>query len=108
MGSTPLVVSGTISQPTELVVGYSEVENNTSFTPRSGFTSDRVVPSSSGAKLALEHMVSSSFGAQTASYNVTAQNWGMGIATFRVAPLGAQSFGSPSSAPFPEKAVFSM
>jgi hypothetical protein len=107
-GASPLVVSGTTSQPTELIVGYGEVENATSFTPRSGFSNDRVVPSGSGAKLALEHMVSSSIGAQTATYSVTAQNWGMGIATFRVAPLGAQSFGSPSSAPIPETVVVSM
>jgi hypothetical protein len=70
------------------------VENTSGFTPRSGYTNDRVVPGDSSAKLALEHMVSSSAGVQTAGYTVTAQNWGIGIATFRVAPLGAASFGS--------------
>jgi hypothetical protein len=104
----PLVTTGTTSQATELLVGYGEVENSTSFTPRSGYSNDRVVPSGSGAKLALEHTVSATAGAQTAGYTVSAQNLGMGVATFRVSPLGAQSFESPSTAPPVREMFFTM
>jgi hypothetical protein len=92
--AAPSVTSGATTQPTELILGYAEVENTTSFGSAVGYTSDRVVPAGSSAKLALEHRVTSSAGTQTAGYSISNQVWGMGIATFRVAPLGAMSFGS--------------
>ena len=81
--AAPLVSSSTTSQPNELVLGYAEVENTSTFTARAGYLVDGSVPSSAGKKLALEHLVTTTAGVQTAGFTVSSQAWGMGIATFR-------------------------
>ena len=65
------------------MIGYAEVENQTAFTPTSGYVVDAVVPTGSSAKVALEHVVTSAAGVQSAGFTVTSQAWAMGIATFR-------------------------
>jgi hypothetical protein len=83
--AAPAVSSGLTTQPTELVLGYGEVENSTTFTPGAGYVLDATVPASAGKKLALEHIVSSAAGVQTASFNISTQAWAIGIVTFRSA-----------------------
>jgi outer membrane protein assembly factor BamB len=79
---TPVVsTSAATSQPNELVLGYAEVENQTSFTASSGASVVGVVPAGAGAKLALEYRIAPTAGVQSAGFNVSSQAWAMGIAT---------------------------
>jgi hypothetical protein len=83
-GPSPSVSSvGSTSQAVELVLGYSEVENVTTFAPGSGYKLVNEVPSAPRAKVALEYQVTSAAGQYTAGFNVSSQAWAMGIATLR-------------------------
>ena len=82
-GGALLASSAPTSQAVELVLGYGEVENVTTFTPGSGYALVNVVPAGSGAKVALEYRVTAAAGPQTAGFTVASQAWAMGIATLR-------------------------
>lgn len=77
-----VTTAGQTAQANELVLGYGEVENNSTFTPSAGNTLAGVVPSGSGAKLALEYQLASTVGTPSAGFSVTGQALAMGLATF--------------------------
>jgi uncharacterized repeat protein (TIGR01451 family) len=75
--------SAATSQANELVIGYGEVSDGSTFTAGSGFTLDGSVPASPGTKLAIEHRVSPTAGSQTAGFTIGGtQAWAAGVATF--------------------------
>jgi hypothetical protein len=83
-GSSPTVsTAAATSQAAELVLGYGEVENDTTFTPGTGYTLVNEVPSAPHTKVALEYRVTSAAGTYAAGFNVSSQAWAMGIATLR-------------------------
>ena len=81
--ASSVTTSGPLAQANELVLGYGEVENMSTFTAASGYTMVNIVPTGSGAKLGLEYLVSPTASTQTAAFSLASQAWAMGIATYR-------------------------
>jgi hypothetical protein len=80
-GSPAVSTSAATSQSNELVLGYGEVEDQSTFTPSTGASLVGVVPAGAGAKLALEYSIAPTAGVQSAGFSVSSQVWAMGIAT---------------------------